>query len=300
MIYDSRIKNNAPESLILDILSKKAKLSSKEIYEHFSQKYPKKMTIQGFYKVIRKMLDDRILLKDGQLISLDSFWIGKVIEFSRNIERTYSLAGPTSANILLEEGESRTFEFENVFSMDNLWSHGMNLARQYYSNHDHDDRNAYSRNYFSVFHIARTESESTNLQYFESSKMEWFMASGSNTFLNHLPAKLIEEENYHQFVFDYEAYVAKHENKKIEKNYWVTVIGDFIFEAQFPKYIFELLEKIYEETQSIAEFNANKISSLFQEPGKALLIISHDKKRAAEIRGEVKELYAASIQKQKF
>jgi len=291
MIYDSRLKINAPESLILDILSKKSKLSSKEIFEHFTKKYPKRMTIQGFYKVIRKMLDDRILLKDGQLISLDSFWINKVVEFSKNIERTYSPNSPTSTNILVEEGESRTFEFENIVSMDNLWSHGLNLARQYYADHEHTDKNAYSRNYFSVFQIARTESENVNIQYFESSHMKWYMASGSNTFLNHLPTKLIEEENYHQFVFDFEKYVAENKDKTIEKNYWVTVIGDFIFEAHFPKYIFELLEKIYSDTQSISEFNADKISSLFQEPGKATLSVSRDKKRSELIRQDVKKLY---------
>ena len=291
MIYDSRLKINAPESLILDILSKKAKLSSKEIFEHFTKKYPRRMTIQGFYKVIRKMLDDRILLKDGQLISLDSFWISKVVEFSKNIERTYSPISPTSTNILVEEGESRTFEFENIISMDNLWSHGLNLVRQYYIDHKHSDKNAYSRNYFSVFQIARTESENVNIQYFESSNMQWCMASGSNTFLNHLPTKLIEEENYHQFVFDFEKYVAENKDKTIEKNYWITVIGDFIFEAYFPKYVFELIEKIYADTQAISEFNADKISNLFQEPGKSILIISHNKKRAELTRQDVKKLY---------
>ena len=296
MIYDSRLKINAPESLILDILSKKAKLSSKEIFEHFSQKYPRKMTIQGFYKVIRKMLDDRILLKDGQLISLDSFWISKLMEFSKNIERTYTSNSLAANNILLEEGEKRVFEFENVIAMDNLWSHGLNLVRQFYATQEHADKNAYSRNYFSVFHISRTESENTNLQYFESSKMEWFMASGSNTFLNHLPTKLIEKENYHQFIFDFDSY-NKNKEKPLEKNLWVTLVGDFIFEAQFPKYVFELIAKIYEETQSIGEFNADKISSLFQEPGKAILTVSHDKKRAEQMRKEIKNLYQISLQK---
>lgn len=291
MIYDSRLKINAPESLILDILSRKAKLTSKEIFEHFTKKYPKRMTIQGFYKVIRKMLDDRILLKDGQLISLDSFWISKVVEFSKNIERTYSPTSPTSTNILLEEGESRTFEFENIISMDNLWSHGLNLVRQYYVNHEHANKNAYSQNYFSVFQIARTESENVNVQYFESSNMQWYMASGSDTFLNHLPTKLLEEENYHQFVFDFEKYLVENKDKTIEKNYWVTVIGDFIFEVRFPKYVFELIEKIYQDTQNISEFNADKISSLFLEPGKANLTVSRDKKRSELIRQDVKNLY---------
>ena len=275
----------------MDILSIKNRLTSKEIFDFFVKKYTKKMTLQGFYKVIRKMLNDRILLKEGMLLSLDSFWVNKVMEFSKRIEKTYLQTEASSANILLEEGESRVLEFENIISMDNLWVHGLNLARYFYAKNDCPDKNAYSRNYFSVFHIARTESESVNLQYFESSKMEWYMASGSDTFLNHLPPKLMEQENYHQFIFDFDAYQKKYKGAPVEKNYWVTVIGDFIFEARFPKYIFELLEKIYEETKNISEFNADRIKILFQEPGKSHLTISRNKKKAELIRQEIKELY---------
>jgi hypothetical protein len=292
MIYDSRLKINTPESLVLAILAKKPKLTSKEIYDFFSKKYPKKMTIQGFYKIIRRMLDDRILLKENAHISLDSFWVNEVVSFAKTIEKTYLKTDSNLTDILLDEGESRTYEFENIVAMDNVWSHGLNLVRQYYAEHEHPDKNAYSRNYFSVFHIARTESENANLQYFESSNMQWYMASGSDTFLNHLPSKLIEEENYHQCVFDFEKFIANNPDKRIEKNYWATIIGDFVFEAGFPKYIFELLEKIYAETPSIAEFNADKISSLFLEPGKTFLTVSHDKKKAEMIRQEVKALYA--------
>lgn len=291
MIFDSRLEVNTPESIILDILSIKNRLTSKEIFDFFVKKYTKKMTLQGFYKVIRKMLNDRILLKEGMLLSLDSFWVNKVMEFSKRIEKTYLQTEASSANILLEEGESRVLEFENIISMDNLWVHGLNLARYFYAKNDCPDKNAYSRNYFSVFHIARTESESVNLQYFESSKMEWYMASGSDTFLNHLPPKLMEQENYHQFIFDFDAYQKKYKGAPVEKNYWVTVIGDFIFEARFPKYIFELLEKIYEETKNISEFNADRIKILFQEPGKSHLTISRNKKKAELIRQEIKELY---------
>lgn len=290
MIFDPRLKNNPPESLILDILSKKVKLTSKETFEYFSNKYHKKMTIQGFYKVIRKLLDNRILLKDGAHISLDSFWINRVIEFSKNIEATYIQTKVSFANVLLEEGESRRFEFENIIMMDNFWAHSLNLVRHYYENNDYRDKNIYSRNYFSVFHIARTESENINTQYFGMSSMNWYMASGSNTFLNKLPMKLITEKSYRQFIFDFDEY-----NKNIKtvvgKNYWVTVIGDFIFEAKFPNYIFELIEEIYNNTQSIADFNADKIKKLFYEPGKAILTISRDEKQAEELRQDIKGLY---------
>jgi hypothetical protein len=288
MIFDPRIKENSPESLILDILARKPRLSSKELFGFFNQKYPAQITIQGFYKIIKKMLINRILLKEGHSLSLDSFWINKVIEFSKTIEQTYLALSSNNATILLEEGENKTYEFENILTMDNLWEHGLNMARYYYIKHEHRDKNAYSRNYYAVFHITRAESEMATLQYFESSEMQWYMASGSNTFLNKLPTKIIEKENYHHFIFDFEKYII---NNPIEKNYWVTIIGDYIFEARFPKYIFELIENIYNNTQNISEFNADKISALFREPGKSILTISKNKKKAEIIRNEIKKLY---------
>ncbi len=291
MILDPRIKNNSPESIVLDILSNKVRLTSKEVFDFFVKKYNKKMTLQGFYKVIKKMLDDRILIKEGSLLSLDSFWINRVMEFSKKIEKLYLQTESNSPSILLEEGESKHMEFENIMAMDNLWSHGLNMIRYFYINNEHKDKNAYSRHYYSVFQIARTESENVTIQSFENAKMDWYMASGSNTFLNKLVPKLIEDENYHQFIYNFEEYKKEHQEITIEKNYWITVIGDYIFEARLPKYIFELIEKIYNETNNISEFNANKINSLFLESGKAILEISRNKKRAELVRIEIQELY---------
>ena len=100
----------------------------------------------------------------------------------------------------------------------------------------------------------------------------------------------IFREHGHQFIYDFDNY-KKEKGEEIEKNYWVTVIGDFIFEARFPKYIFELIEKIYQEVQSLSEFDASRLNYLFQEPGNATLTISHNKKRASNLREEVKILY---------
>ncbi|GEM_PF-1228394 len=290
MIFDSRIKINNPESIILNILSNKTRLTSKEVFDFFTKQYQKTITLQGFYKVIKKMLDDRILVKEGLLLSLDSFWVNKVVEFSNRIEKLYLQTKTNSPNVLLEEGESKVFEFGNVMMMDNLWCHGLNIVRNYYTTKNHKDKNAYSRNYYSVFQIARIESESVIVESFDSSKMDWYMASGSGAFLNRLVPKLVEDENYHQFIYNFDNYQKEHKDT-IQKNYWVTVIGDFIFEAKMPKYIFELIERIYNETYNIGEFNASKISNLFLESGKSTLEISRNKKRADLIREDIKKLY---------
>lgn len=296
MLYDSRIENNTSESIVIDILSKKPRLTTGELYDFYVAKTTKKITIQGFYKMIRQMLNSRTLVKEGSHLSLDSFWIDNLLKLSEIVKQNYLDNKIGMANIILEEGESKTFDFENITAMDNFWWHSYNLALNFYTNREHKDKNIYSHNFYSLFQIARTTSEDTLANTVQALNLHWYMASGSTSFLNKLVAKLIEVENYHQFIYDFDKFQKEQSAKRIatEKNYWVTIIGDFIFEARIPKYIFEIIEKIYQEVNSLSEYNAKQINNLFFEPGKAELKISRNKKRADAVREEVKMLYKNS------
>lgn len=198
-----------------------------------------------------------------------------------------------AANIILEEGESKKFIFENIETMDNFWCHSLNTVINFYEHNDNKDKNGYSRNFYSLFQIARTQSENILANTYQLAGAQWYMASGSHAFLNKLVAKVMEVENYHQFIYDFEKFKSEQSKKgnTIEKNHWITVIGDFIFQASIPKYIFEIVDKIYNEVNSISEYNAKQINNLFFEPGKTEFSISRNKKRADAIREEIKDLY---------
>ncbi|MFH1564593.1 MAG: hypothetical protein ABIC82_01960 [bacterium] len=294
MLFDSRIENNSSESIIIDILSKKPRLTTSELYDFYIAKQTKKITIQGFYKLIRQMLGSRVLIKEGAHLSLDSFWINNLLNLAQTVKQNYLDNKIGMANIILEEGEGKTFEFENITAMDNFWAHSLNAIINFYINNDHKDKNGYSRNFYSLFQIARTSSENVLANTFKLTNTQWYMASGSTSFLNKLVSKLIEVENYQQFIYDFEQFQKEQLSKgiEVEKNYWVTAVGDFIFEAKIPKYIFEIIEKIYQDTHSLAEYDSKQMNSLFFEPGKSTLTISRDKKRADAIREEVKGLYS--------
>ncbi len=307
MLYDSRIENNTSESIVIDILSKKPRLTTSELYDFYVVKKTKKITIQGFYKLIRQMLNRRILVKEGAHLSIDSFWINNLLNLTETVKQNYLKNKNSAANIILEKGESKTFDFENIMAMDNFWCHGLNTIINFYNGEKHKDKNGYSRNFYSLFQIARTTSENILAGAYQSVDAHWYMASGSQSFLNKLVAKIIEVENYHHFIYDFDKFKKEQdaklqktgglaEQKNIaEKNYWVTTIGDFIFEAKIPKYIFEIIEKIYQDVNSLSEYDSNKINNLFFEPGKTELIISRSKKRADIIREEVKKLWSDSL-----
>ena len=68
MIPDSKNPYPMAESVVLDVLSTRPRLSVRELYALFLQKNTKKISIQAFYALVRKMIDQRILVKEGQAL----------------------------------------------------------------------------------------------------------------------------------------------------------------------------------------------------------------------------------------
>lgn len=283
MIPDPKNKELTPESVILDILSRKPRLAMRELYEYFQKKYRPGMTIQGLYKLVKQLTIQRVLVKEGHLVSIDASWIHTLINFTATVKWTYLESEAATANILLKEGESKTFTFERVVEMDNFWWHILATVIHYYSEHEHKDQNVYNYNAHSWFQLVRTDSEQALAEAFEQKDMEWYLVTGSESFLDTLVGSVIESPRFY--------YRQVPRGELFEPNKYVEVIGDFIIEASLPNYIYELMEKVYDRVRTIGEFNAQDILTLINQPGRTHLTISRDKRRAEVLRNKIKAIF---------
>lgn len=281
--YETKV---SPESIILDILSRKPGITSKEAYEFFSAKYKPSMTIQGFYKVLRQLLQDRVIVKSNGTLSLYSAWVQNLVKFAERASQTHLSNELTRATIVLEEGETKTFSFERVTEMDTFWDHALLTIASYYGDQPHADKNAYSKNFYSWIQLLRTEGSVQLANLYTQTGVEWYMASGSHTFLNRIVSQLHNAPNFHFALYDkLTGYGAG------EDNFHVTVLGDFIFETKVPNYIFQMIKAKFESTKSLSDFKAEEMQNMIHQPGKTFLTITRNKERAEEIRAEIKELF---------
>lgn len=283
MIPDTRNKASSAETIVIDILSGKPRLSMKELNEYFQKKYRSGMSVQWLYKIVKHLVEQQILVKEGGLLSIDASWIHNLINFTDRLKRTYLENDASVANILLNEGENKSFQFEKVIDMDNFWTHALVTVIHYYQEQKHPDKNVYNYNHHSWFQLVRTSNEQTLGEAYQQMSMHWHLVSGSKTFLDTLVASLIETENFHYAQID--------KGSLVKPNYYVVVIGDFIFETALPNYIHERMEQIYQNVKNISEFNAQEILMLINQPGKTTLTISRNKKRALTIREEIKKAF---------
>ncbi len=284
MIPDSKNPFPTSKSFVLDILSTRPRLSVRELYELFLQKNKKKISIQAFYALIRKMIDQRILVKEGQALLIDASWATALMKFADTVQTTYLANETTGANTILRPGEKRDVVFENVMAMDNFWTNALIIA-VYRTKEDASviDRDVCAYNYHSWFQIARTAQEQSLADAYEQTGMGYYVTSGSSLFLDKAVADSIETKDFH--------YTTIEPNEFFKQNYYVTVVGDVIFETSLPQYIHELMEKIYDKTKNIAEFDRQEILRIIQLPARTTLTITNDRKRANKIKREIKNCF---------
>jgi len=286
MIPNPHEQKPSPEGVLLDILSRKPGLTSKEVFEFFLEKYPPGMTIQGFYKVLRQLLADRVIVKNGSTLSLYSAWVQNLVKFTEQVKQTYLSTELTKATIILEEGETKTYMFDRATEMDTFWDHALLTIAYHYQDTDYKDKNAYSKNFYSWIQVLRSGGSVELAHSYTQTQMQWYMASGSHTLLNRVVPQLHNASNFHFKIYDkLTGYGAG------EDNFHVTVVGDFVFETKLPSFIFGEIKEMFENVKSLTDFDAAKMQRVILEPAKTKLTITRDKKRAESIRNEIKGIF---------
>lgn len=282
MIPDKKNPLPSAQSTIIEILSRKPRLSIKELYSFFIKKSPDKMSLRGFYKIIHGMIYQRILIRDTKLLSIDAGWIYNLLKLSRTLEHVYFGEQSSSVNILLHEGEEKEFIFDRVIDMDNFWTHALIVVTLYYAHEKHTDKHGYTYTDHSWFQLVRTSQEEALLDVYKEHNMKLYQVCGSDTFLDSLPKQMIE---YEEYIF------VKKFIPEFGKNYYAMSIGDFLFETRLPKYIHEIFENQYKKIRDLSEFNANDFLKIIQESARTTLSLTRNKKRTSLFRKKVQECF---------
>lgn len=84
---------------IIALLAKGA-VDSTELQKMVEEK--KKVTKQGFYKALRELLAEEVVVKNKQLVVLSNLWVNKLQSFVTQVDEQYK---QSSDFIALQEGE---------------------------------------------------------------------------------------------------------------------------------------------------------------------------------------------------
>ncbi len=77
------------KDLIIEILSEEWPLSARVIWNKVKKNYSKSITYQAVYKLIQKMLSDRIIIKKENKYNLNKSWIKESKDFFNILDKNY-------------------------------------------------------------------------------------------------------------------------------------------------------------------------------------------------------------------
>lgn len=283
MIPDPKNPKPDTSSIIIDILSKTPRLTVKELFSKCIVQSNRQMTLQGFYRLLSQLQGKRVIVKDGKLLSIDAGWVHAVIDFSNQLRTTYLQTNPSTANILVGEGECSEFEFHTVIDMDNFWYHALVIVMHYYVEHSHADKNVYNYNDRCWFQVIRSGSEQALGDMYADMGAEWYLVAGSDSFIDSLVENMIDTKKLH--------YKISHD-RMFDRNYYIVVIGDYIFETRLPKYIYDMMETVYERVTAITDPTLQSLEEFIRLPGKTKLNVSRNERRALALRKKIQTCFA--------
>lgn len=262
-----------PETLeeTIVVLLKDGGRSSESLLADIRRKKP--VTKQGFYAALRKLRRQEVALLHKRTITLNTSWVLAMQDLTSAMGDAYEAGGSDIAS--LSEGESISYTFKSTHQLDVFWGHTQNLLLK--STPTPEPVYAYDPHYW--FFIARPETETALLSNITREGRQFLMTVGGKTSLDislrkHFKSDLLQYSIRPLFS---------------AKEYYVTVIGDFITEVYLDKAVAKRVEEIYSSNEADP---VEKLKELLSVPGRSRMRISRSARRAPTLRAKLgKDFY---------
>src|SRR3989344_5735459 len=108
---------------IVQVLSDKPAQTAVEILGIIEKQLDKKPTLRGWYKALKRLVAQEVLIKYKKTYSLNARWVLSVVRWAERAEKSHLGHAPVQTMRLPDEGKRITFHFKNLIEMDAFWAH---------------------------------------------------------------------------------------------------------------------------------------------------------------------------------
>lgn len=172
----------------------------------------------------------------------------------------------------LQEGEKISYSFADAHTADVFWGHAFHLFTEIFPINEP----LYIYNPHEWFILARAESEKALFNNLSKTGRNTYILVDSKEFLDLQVAREFNQEKVH--------YHATKDKLFEKRNYYVNSVGDFIIEAYLDEDVTDKVDLFYQETKVINKDTRQKLQEMVMLSGKTKLVISRNKKKAANLQ----------------
>jgi hypothetical protein len=260
------------KSALIDLLSRGPRESLFLVEE--IKKKRKGTTKQAVYHALRNLLKEEVVTKYKKEVALNLIWVKKLYDFAKNTENNYSPKYTKQKSIeeleLFSEGDRISYTFRNFDYYDVFWAHSLSLVTKRL-----DGRcSLYLYNPHEFFILVREKSEKYLMDWMRKNNQPVYLTLGSDTQLDKQFSR-----NFSSDIFQ----VAVDPKFNFPNNYYLGVIGDYVFETIFDNNFTENIEHIYSKYNN--EDNvAEELKKIVAKKYKMKLIVQNNPKKATKLK----------------
>jgi len=230
-------------------------------------------TKQGFYKSLRNLKKQEIVVIRSKKVSLSYLWVKKQSDFYNSILYKYINNNiPVEDFLFLKDKDSITYKFTNISMADTFWIHALSILNQKIPINE----SMCIYNPHEWFLLVRNESEESLFEDMKQIKRKFVVLADNKNPLDVFVRK------YFNFKTDY-YYISE---KKIfrKNNYYLNVIGDYCIEVWIDKRITNLIEDFYKKTLVFDNQAEEVFKKILEIKGKNKFVISKNKEKSDKFK----------------
>lgn len=273
--------NKNLEDSIIEILTVKKELSEKDIQEHLLKK-GSAPTIQGIYRVLRKLQKEGVLVKHKKFFSLRLAWLLELSGLVEKMEGTY-LKESYLSQFLPAPGTQLTWNFTDLFKMNSFWSQLLlALAKKSTS------KVAFNYSPHLWYVLLQEEQEEQFMNTYFPQLKHAYMVIGSRSAFDKYTLTLSNSIDKKE-----QRYLASSPSEYITKNRseYLDIIDDYVLTVKLDKETANKIEEICQESSPLIKKNMLQVYRLYNKQAKCKIILRHNPEKAQKYKNKFAKIF---------
>ena len=270
--------DNLENTLLLALSENKVATVSQVLEELKRRKL--KPTIQGIYRVLRKLQIEGIVVKERENYTIRIPWILDLGDFVKNVEDKYLKSAYFKNLIPKKEKEKLSWNFTSIFKLNDFWSQ---LAIVLIEN----SKEKILLNYHPHpwFYLIQSHQE---YQYIKTSSeylKKRYTVIGGREYLDNWAIQFWQRLNIEYFLAPREKWLTQDRTKNI------SIIDDCLLIIKYDKNIADEIDSLYKKVKGPDQLNAQEVLSVFQTRIKGKIILQKNAKTTNLYKKKFEKLF---------
>lgn len=251
---------------IAQVLSHHPNSSLQELQQRIKSQYQKKLTLQAWYKALKKLIQDGVVIKQKMTYSLNTSWVADILRWSHTLKQNYIENTRTQViKLPTKEKEKIIYRFPNLLALNSFWAHVLvYIGAQYPKNNT-----VYGYNPHFWFYLAHSSVEKQYNRSMGEVGAKTYLIIGSKTFLD-----IWNEQFFPKNV----EYWCSPKPLYLQKWHYINYVAGFLLDIKIDKKMADSIDKLYKSVISLQDINQLEIIAMFQDKVSCSMTISKNKR----------------------